>query len=107
MLVLVFASALVPRLFRKRKNHSANAMKAIATTGPATAPAIQALFSAPEDWSEAEVPVAVGVVLEGSLEAGEVTAAGEVLDAVLVSSVVEVLDSVNTDVTVSISIRLR
>jgi hypothetical protein len=96
-------------------------MRAIATTGPATAPAINAVPTLPEDCSGAEEARVGGVVLAGwlgagveeamgvgvvpgdSLETSEVTAVGVVMVAVLVSSVVEVLVIVTTDVTVCIS----
>jgi hypothetical protein len=93
-------------------------MRVIATTGPTTTPAINAVLMPPEDWSEAARGVAVGAMLEGwsgaeveetiavgvvpgdSLKTTEVTAVGVVTVGVLVFSVVEVLDSVTTDVTV-------
>jgi hypothetical protein len=115
----MFAISFGLRLFRKQKNHSASAIRMIAMTGPTTAPAINAMSTVPEDWSGAGRVVAVGVVSDDSLEARGVTAAGvvpgdspeteEVTDVgvvlvvVVVSSVVEVLDSVRTEVTVRIN----
>jgi hypothetical protein len=115
----MFAISFGLRLFRKQKNHSASAIRMIAMTGPTTAPAINAMSTVLEARSGAGSGVAVGVVSDDSLEARGVTAGGvvpgdsleteEVTDVgvlvvvVVVSSVVEVLDSVKTEVTVRIS----
>jgi hypothetical protein len=108
------ASPVVFCFFRKQKNHSANAARAIAAAAPTATPAIHALLLAPEAWLGDDGATAVGVVPDGTLEAGEAAVAGVLSDDVSVFDVedalldvADVLVSVTTESAARVSIQLR